>query len=98
MGPSYSPFARPNQIGCGAWTLAQFHKQGSTEVALAEPNKVGRKGQELTNFFEVVMEFPNPDGGLREGMTGTARIYGKRYPPAIRALRAGWRGVRSLIW
>jgi hypothetical protein len=44
------------------------------------------------------MEFPNPDGGLREGMTGTARIYGKRYPPAIRALRAGWRGVRSLIW
>jgi len=44
------------------------------------------------------MEFPNPNGGLKEGMTGTARIYGKRYPVAIRALRAAWRGVRSLIW
>ena len=44
------------------------------------------------------MEFPNPNGGLKEGMTGTARIYGKRYPLALRALRAGWRGARSLIW
>jgi hypothetical protein len=43
------------------------------------------------------MEFPNPNGELKEGMTGTARIYGKRYPVAIRTLRAGWQGLRSLL-
>jgi len=79
-------------------TIRQIMPAASSERPLAEPNKVERKGQELTNFFEVVMEFPNPNGGLKEGMTGTARIYGRRYPVAIRALRAGWRGLRSLIW
>jgi multidrug efflux pump subunit AcrA (membrane-fusion protein) len=79
-------------------TIRQIMPAASSERPLAEPNKVERKGQELTNFFEVVMEFPNPNGGLKEGMTGTARIYGKRYPLALRALRAGWRGARSLIW
>jgi putative peptide zinc metalloprotease protein len=79
-------------------TIRQVMPAASTERPLAEPNKIERKGQELTNFFEVVMEFPNPMGELKEGMTGTARIYGKRYPVALRALRAGWRWARSLIW
>jgi putative peptide zinc metalloprotease protein len=79
-------------------TIRQIMPAASSERPLAEPNKVERKGQELTNFFEVVMEFPNPNGELKEGMTGTARIYGKRYPLAVRALRAGWRWARSLIW
>ena len=79
-------------------TIRQIMPAASSERPLAEPNKVERKGQELTNFFEVVMEFPNPNGELKEGMTGTARIYGKRYPVAVRALRTGWRWARSLIW
>jgi putative peptide zinc metalloprotease protein len=79
-------------------TIRQIMPAASSERPLAEPNKVERKGQELTNFFEVVMEFPNPGGELKEGMTGTARIYGKRYPVALRALRAGWRWARALIW
>jgi putative peptide zinc metalloprotease protein len=62
------------------------------------PDKIERKGQELANFFEVEMEFPNPDGALREGMTGTARIYGKRYPMAWRFVRAGYRWAHSLVW
>jgi multidrug efflux pump subunit AcrA (membrane-fusion protein) len=78
--------------------IRQIMPAASAERPLAEPNKVERKGQELTNFFEVVMEFPNPKGELKEGMTGTARIYGKRYPLALRALRAAWRWARSLIW
>jgi hypothetical protein len=57
-----------------------------------------RKGQELANFFEVDMEFPNSDGALREGMTGTAKIYGKRYPVAWRFARAGYQWLHSLIW
>jgi putative peptide zinc metalloprotease protein len=79
-------------------TIRQIMPAASSERPLAEPNKVERKGQELTNFFEVVMEFPNPTGELKEGMTGTARIYGTRYPLAVRALRSGWRWARSLIW
>jgi len=79
-------------------TIRQIMPAASSERPLAEPNKVERRGQELTNFFEVVMEFPNSDGKLKEGMTGTARIYGKRYPLGLRALRAGWRWARSLIW
>jgi putative peptide zinc metalloprotease protein len=79
-------------------TIRQIMPAASSERPLAEPNKVERKGQELTNFFEVVMEFPNPNGELKEGMTGTARISGQRYPVAVRALRGGWRWVRGLIW
>jgi putative peptide zinc metalloprotease protein len=60
--------------------------------------KVERKGQELTNFFEVTMEFANPDGALQEGMTGTAKIYGPRRPLAWQAGREAWRWMRSLVW
>ena len=65
---------------------------------ISAPEKLQRKGQELANFFEVDMEFRNPDGALREGMTGTARIYGKHYPLAWRFGRAGYRWIHSLIW
>jgi multidrug resistance efflux pump len=60
--------------------------------------KVERYGQELTNFFAVMLEFPNSDGSLREGMTGTARISGKSYPLAWKAGRAAWRWLRSQVW
>ena len=79
-------------------TIRQIMPAASAERPVSEPTQVERKGQELTNFFEVVMEFPNPNGELKEGMTGTARVYGRRYPLAWRALRSGWRWARSLIW
>jgi multidrug efflux pump subunit AcrA (membrane-fusion protein) len=65
---------------------------------VSAPHKVERKGQELTNFFEVTMEFPNPEGALQEGMTGTAKIYGKRYPLAWQMARCVYRWARSQIW
>jgi len=55
-------------------------------------------GQKLTNFFAVEVEFPNTDGSLREGMTGTARIAGKRSPLAWQFCRATWRWAKSQIW
>jgi hypothetical protein len=55
-------------------------------------------GQELTNYFAVVMDFPNPDGSLEEGMTGTAKISVKGYPLAWRAARASWHWMRSYVW
>jgi hypothetical protein len=57
-----------------------------------------RYGQELTNYFAVVLQIPNTKGNLQEGMTGTAKIYGHRYPIAWRAARNTWRWLRSLIW
>jgi multidrug resistance efflux pump len=55
-------------------------------------------GQKLTNYFAVEMEFPNPDGSLREGMTGTARIAGKHYPLGAQFCRGAWRWAKSQIW
>ncbi len=65
---------------------------------VTEPQKLERRGQQLTNYFAVILEFPNPDRVLWEGMTGTAKIYGKRYPLGWRAGRAGWRWLRSHLW
>jgi hypothetical protein len=55
-------------------------------------------GQELTNYFAVVVAFPNADGTLREGMTGTARISAKSSPLAWKVGRESWRWLRSQIW
>ena len=65
---------------------------------VSQPHKLERMGQELTNYFAVVMDFPNPDGTLIEGMTGTARIAGKSSPLAWKAGRNFWRWMRSQIW
>jgi putative peptide zinc metalloprotease protein len=78
--------------------VRQIMPAASALRPVSEPTKIERKGQELTNFFAVEMEFPNPHGELREGMTGTARIYGKHYPLAWRVARAAYRWVHSQIW
>jgi putative peptide zinc metalloprotease protein len=65
---------------------------------VADPQKLQRLGQELTNYFAVVMDFPNPDGSLREGMTGTAKVTTKNRPLAWQAARGAWRWVRSYVW
>ena len=65
---------------------------------VGQPQKLSRLGQDLTNYFAVVMEFPNPDGTLTEGMTGTAKISGGASPLAWQAARGAWRWVRSQVW
>jgi putative peptide zinc metalloprotease protein len=65
---------------------------------VAKPNEPEKMGQELTNYFAVVMDFPNPDGSLSEGMTGTAKIAGVSRPVAWQAGRGAWRWMRSQIW
>lgn len=78
--------------------VRQIMPAAAPDRPVTEPEKIERKGQELTNFFAVVLEFPNPDGVLREGMTGTAKIYGPRSSLAWRAARAAWRWGRRYIW
>ena len=53
---------------------------------------------DLFNYFVATLEFPTRDGRLREGMSGTAKVYGRRFSPALRAARATWRWARSQVW
>ncbi len=65
---------------------------------VAQTEKLTRLGQELANFVAVEMEIPNPDGSLREGMTGKAKISGPRHSLAWQTGQATWRWVRSQFW
>jgi len=44
------------------------------------------------------MVFPNSDGSLIEGMTGTAKIFGKRSPLVWQWGLGFWRWLRLQIW
>jgi putative peptide zinc metalloprotease protein len=65
---------------------------------VANPQLQVRLGQTLSNYFGVVVDFPNSDGSLREGMTGTAKLYSGWSPLAWKLGRDGWRWVRSQVW
>ncbi|MCI0403334.1 MAG: efflux RND transporter periplasmic adaptor subunit [Acidobacteria bacterium] len=79
-------------------TVAQILPAAATDRPVSDPKAVERKGQELTNFFAVVLELPNEDGVLREGMTGTAKIYGPRHLIGVKLGRSAYRWAASLIW
>ena len=78
--------------------VQQVMPAAAADRPVAEPHKIERKGQELTNYFAVIMEFPNPEGVLREGLTGQGKIYGQRRPLVWRVARSGWRWFRSQVW
>ena len=78
--------------------VEQIMPAATEDRPAAEPLKLERMGQELTNYFAVVMAFPNTDGSLREGMTGTAKISWKSRPVAWQAGRGAWRWFRSQAW
>src|SRR3990172_8806692 len=78
--------------------VQQVMPAAAADRPVAEPHKIERKGQELTNYFAVIMEFPNPEGVLREGLTGQGKIYGQRRPLVWRVARGGWRWFRSQVW
>jgi hypothetical protein len=44
------------------------------------------------------MEFPNPDGTLTAGMTGTAKIQGHSRSIGLTAARTAWHWLRSQVW
>jgi putative peptide zinc metalloprotease protein len=78
--------------------VSQVLPAAAPDRPVARPQELERLGQELTNYFAVVTVFPNPDGSLREGMTGTAKIAGKSRPLAWQAGRGAWRWLRSQVW
>jgi len=78
--------------------VEQILPAAAADRPVAQPQKFERLGQELTNYFAVVMEFPNPDGSLQEGTRGTAKISGKSYSLGWQIGRGIWRWLRSQIW
>jgi multidrug resistance efflux pump len=78
--------------------VSQVLPAAASDRPIARPQELERLGQELTNYFAVVTVFPNPDGSLREGMTGTAKIAGSSRPLAWQAGRGAWRWLRSQVW
>jgi putative peptide zinc metalloprotease protein len=79
-------------------TVARILPAAAEDVPVGHPERLQRLGQQLDNYVAVEMVFPNPDGSLLEGMTGTAKIAGKSYPVAWQAGRGTWRWVRSQVW
>jgi putative peptide zinc metalloprotease protein len=79
-------------------TVEQILPAAATDHPVSDPQRIERLGQELTNYFAVVVEFPNWDGSLREGMTGTAKIASGNSPLLWRVGRGFWRWVHSQAW
>jgi putative peptide zinc metalloprotease protein len=78
--------------------VAQVLPAAAIDQPVAHPQPVERLGQDLSNYFAVLVDLPNPDGSLREGLTGTAKIYGGWSPMVWKAGRDLWRWTRSQIW
>ncbi|MFZ0522039.1 MAG: efflux RND transporter periplasmic adaptor subunit [Candidatus Acidiferrales bacterium] len=76
----------------------QILPAAAADRPVSETQDLQRLGQQLTNYFAVDMEFANPDGSLREGMTGTAKIAGKRSSIAHQVARATWRWAHAQFW
>ena len=89
-----APFAFRTYSG----TVDRISPAAAADHPVSRPEQLERLGQQLTNYVAVEMAFPNPDGSLIEGMTGTAKIAGRSYPVAWQAARGTWRWVRSQVW
>ena len=79
-------------------SVDQILPAAAVDRPVAQPEQLERLGQQLTNYFAVEMTFPNPDGSLTEGMTGTAKIAGAHSPLAWQVGRGTWRWLRSQVW
>jgi putative peptide zinc metalloprotease protein len=89
-----APFAFRTYSG----NVDRIFPAAAAERPVSRPEQLERLGQQLTNYVAVEIAFPNPDGSLIEGMTGTAKIAGRSYPVAWQAARGTWRWVRSQVW
>ncbi len=89
-----APFAFRTYSG----TVDRISPAAAADRPVSRPEQLERLGQQLTNYIAVEMTFPNADGSLIEGMTGTAKIAGRSYPVAWQAARGTWRWIRSQVW
>jgi putative peptide zinc metalloprotease protein len=78
--------------------VGRIYPASAADRPVTQTENLERLGQQLTNYFAVDVEFANQDGSLREGMTGTAKVSGKRASLAWQASRAMWRWAHSQAW
>lgn len=76
----------------------RIYPASASDRPVTQTENLERLGQQLTNYFAVDMEFANSDGSLTEGMTGTAKVSGKRASVAWQISRATWRWAHSQVW
>lgn len=88
------PFSYRTYEGSVEWIMPA----AAADQPVAAPQRLERMGQELANYFAVVVEFPNTDGSLREGMTGTAKISAGYSSAGWKMGRELWRWARSQVW
>ncbi|HEV2289110.1 MAG TPA: HlyD family efflux transporter periplasmic adaptor subunit [Candidatus Acidoferrales bacterium] len=70
----------------------------ASDRPVGDPTALTRYGQELANYMAVIADLPNPDGSLREGMTGTVKIYSPARSIVWQVGRGTWRWLRSQFW
>jgi putative peptide zinc metalloprotease protein len=78
--------------------IDRIHPAAAADQPVAQTQHLERLGQDLSNYFAVVVDFRNADGSLLEGMTGTAKIYKGRSSIAWNWGRNLWRWTRSQVW
>ncbi|MGC2417967.1 MAG: efflux RND transporter periplasmic adaptor subunit [Candidatus Acidiferrales bacterium] len=71
-------------------------KSSEIDPALAQASQF--RGLAMTSFYAAQMEIDNPDGRLKPGMIGTARIYGERRSLAGLVWQEGWRFFARKMW
>jgi putative peptide zinc metalloprotease protein len=91
------------KVGAYPYRTFQGHVErimpaAAAEKPVAADPTIVRYGRELTNYFAVVLDFPNPDGSLQEGMTGTAKISGNYRPAAWQVARSFSHWLRTQVW
>ncbi|MGH9495637.1 MAG: efflux RND transporter periplasmic adaptor subunit [Candidatus Sulfotelmatobacter sp.] len=70
----------------------------SSDIDLALAQESGFKGLQPPNFYVAQMEMSNPDGRLKPGMIGGARIYGERRSLVGLFWQQGWRFFARKLW
>jgi putative peptide zinc metalloprotease protein len=81
-----------------AGRVQQILPAAAVDQPVTLPKSPEKAGRPLSNYFAVVLEFSNPDGSLRGGMTGTAVISGPRRSLGRQWARGAWRWLRSQVW
>jgi putative peptide zinc metalloprotease protein len=90
--------AAPYPYRTYAGRVERIMPAAAPDQPVSNPVVLARNGQQLTNYVAVIADFSNPDNSLREGMTGTAKIYSAPRPIGWQIARGTWRWVRSQVW
>lgn len=90
--------AEPYPYRTYAGRIERIMPAAAADQPVSNPAVLERYGEKLTNYMAVIADFSNADGSLREGMTGTAKIYSAPRPMAWQMGRGAWRWVRSQVW